>query len=80
MANIKNFHLNNSLPEPEYMRFNIKNIQQEVIDEYNLKSLVDKDEWIYMKIIKGMYGLKHGGIIAHKELIKHLALYGYHPV
>ena len=27
-----------------------------------------------------MYGLKQAGIIAHNELIKHLAPYGYAPV
>ena len=32
-----------------------------------------------MKIVKGMYGLKQAGIIAHISLIHHLAPFGYHP-
>ena len=30
--------------------------------------------------VKGMYGLKQAGIIAHKDLIHHLAPFGYHQV
>ena len=32
-----------------------------------------------MDIFKGINGLKQAGIIAHKSLIHHLALFGYDP-
>ena len=79
-ADIKDFYLNDDLPEPEYMKFLLSNIPQEIIDEYNLTEKVDDKGYVYIKIVKGMYGLKQAGIIAHKELIKHLVPHDYAPV
>ena len=80
IADVKNFYLNNDLPEPEYMKLHIHIIRQEIIDEYALHTLVDKNGWVYLEIVKGMYGLKQAGIIANMELTKHLEKFGYHPV
>ena len=55
------------------MRIPLKIIPQEIIDNYDLKGLVDDQGWIYMRIEKGMYGLKQAGIIANHELVKHMA-------
>ena len=79
-ADVKNFYLNNTLPEPEYMKMPLSIIPEEVIAQYQLHKFVDTNGWVYMKICKGMYGLKQAGIIANDELIKHLKPYGYHPV
>ena len=65
LADIKNFYLNNALPDPEYMKFHIATIPQEIIDEYNLLNIVKNQVFFYVKIVKGMYGLKQAGIIAH---------------
>ena len=35
---------------------------------------------LYIKILKGMYGLKKAGIIAFRILVKNLTPHGYHPV
>ena len=61
------------------MKSHIETIPQDIIDEYNLLSIVDNQGFVYVNIVKGMYGLKQAGIIAHKSLIHHLALFGYHP-
>ena len=58
----------------------LKIIPREIIDTYDLKALVGDQGWIYMRIDKGMYGLKQAGIIANQELVKHMAPVGYHPV
>ena len=79
LADINVFYLNNDLPDPEYMKFHIATIPQEIIDEYNLLNVVDNHGFVYLKIVKGMYGLKKAGIISHKALIHHLAPLGYHP-
>ena len=71
LADIKNFYLNNALPDPEYMKFHIATIPQEIIDEYNLLNIVDNQGYVYVKIVKGMYGIKQAKIIAHKSLIHH---------
>ena len=80
IADVKNFYLNNDLPDPEYMKLHLHIIPQEIIDEYSLHNLVDNDGWVYPKIIKGMYGLKQAGIIANMKLTKHLDKFGYYPV
>ena len=60
------------------MRLKITDIQDKVIEQYNLKSLVTQDGYVYSKITKGMYGLPQAGIIAQELLEKRLAEYGYH--
>ena len=80
ISDVKNFYLNNDLPEPEYMKLKIHIIPQEIIDEYALHKLVYENGWVYLEIVKGMYGLKQSGIIANMELTKHLENFGYHSV
>ena len=79
LADINVFYLNNDLPDPEYMKFHIATIPQEIIDEYNLLNIVENHDFVYVKIVKGMYGLKQAGIIEQKSLIQNLAPFGYHP-
>ena len=62
------------------MKMHISIIPQEVIDQYKLQTLADPTGWVYIKICKGMYGLKQAGIITNQELQEHLAPYGYLPV
>ena len=61
------------------MKFHISTIPQGIIDEYNLLDIVKNHGFVYVKIVKGMYGLKQAGIIARKSLVQHLAPFGYHP-
>ena len=56
----------------------LKIIPLEIIKEYNLFHFVHND-FIYIRIEKGMYGLPQAGEIAHDVLIQHLAPFGYHP-
>ena len=60
------------------MRIALKNIPQEVIDEYNLTSIA-YNGYVYTEIRKGMYGLKEAGIIAYKNLVQKLKPHGYYP-
>ena len=76
---IFNMYLNTPLDCFKYMRINITNIPQEIIDKYNLFELVS-DGWVYMDIWKKMYGLKQSGALAGKKLEKDLAPYGYKKV
>ena len=78
ITDIGNFYLNNLLPESECMKLLISIILNEIIQQYNLHDIVS-DRWVYLEILKGMYGLKQAGKIAHDELVKHLAPYGYKP-
>ena len=54
LGRYKKFYLNNALPDPEYMKFQISTIPQEIVDEYNLLNIVDNHGFVYVKIVKGM--------------------------
>ena len=66
VAEIKNFYLNNLLPDPEYMKIHISAIPKEIIDEYILLAIFDDKGFYYIEIVKGMYGIKQAGIITHQ--------------
>ena len=80
LAYINYCYLNNILPDPEFIRIPSKIFPQDIIDAYNLTELVNNQGWIYMRIKKGMYGLKQAGIISNQDLVKHMAPFVYHPV
>ena len=80
LADIKHFYLKNILPDQDLMRIPLKIIPQEINGAHNLATMVYNQELIYMRIKKGMYGLKQSRIIAHQELVKHMDPFEYHPV
>ena len=43
-------------------------IPQEIIDEYNLLSIVEEDGWCYAEIRKAVYGLKEASYLSNVEL------------
>ena len=61
------------------MKMKLEIIPQEIIDQYQLQDM-EKDGWVYMKIVKGMPGLKQAARVANERLVHHLAPYGYAPV
>ena len=42
VADVKNFYLNNDLPEPKNIKLHLHIIPQEIIDKYALNNLVEK--------------------------------------
>jgi hypothetical protein len=76
ILDVKNFYLNTPMKEPEFMRIHISLIPQEIIDEYNLMDYVYND-YVYIKISKGMYGLPQAGILANQLLETRLRPHGY---
>ena len=75
---VKNFYLGTPMKRPEYMRMPLKLIPDEIVQEYDLLSIVT-DGWVYIKIVKGMYGLPQAGILANEQLQRRLAVAGYYP-
>ena len=61
------------------MKMKLKIITQEIINQYQLQDL-EKDGCVYMKIVKGMPGLKQAARLANEILVYHLSPYGYAPV
>jgi hypothetical protein len=78
MMDIKNYYLGTPLPRFEYMKMLLSRFPQEIIQKYNLNTLT-VNGWVYIKIRKGMYGLKQAGLLANQLLQTRLAPFGYYP-
>ena len=75
-ADVKKNYLCTPIDRQELMRMPIGLIPQAIIDEYNLLPKV-QNGYIYMQIIKGMYGLPRAGMLANKLLKECLQEHGY---
>ena len=71
---ISNFYIHNDLKDYQYIRYAISEIPQEIIDEYNLKTIVHEDGYCYAEIRKALYGLRESGFVANVELKRILGL------
>ena len=76
---IANFYLGTPLDRPEYVRIRLDDVPQEFIDEYNLTHHV-RDDWVYFKIVRGVYGLPQSGILANQLLESRLNAAGYYQL
>ena len=74
-SDAKNFYLATPLDDPEYMRIQAALVPEEFIEKYNLKDKI-KDGYIYMRIIRGIYGLPQSGKLANDLLKKRLEVHG----
>ena len=63
----------------KYMKLPLVLIPDKIITQYNLLDLV-QDRYVYLKIQKGMTGLKQACSIASDRLTTHLAKSGYSPI
>ena len=72
-----NFYLMTPLSRLEYIRVSIRDIPEEIIQEYNLNSIVTDDGMIYIEAHRGMYGLPQAGLLANELLEKRLNKRGY---
>ena len=79
IIDIKNFFLQSTLPEPEYMKINSKYFPENIKNKYNINKIQNNDGFIYRKIQKGMYGLKQAARLAYEQLINNLKQHGYSP-
>ena len=78
-ADLKDFFLASPMKKPEFMKVHISKFPPDIIQKYNLELLQDEQGFIYIKIKKGMYGLKQAAILAYLQLVKFLQAYGYYP-
>jgi hypothetical protein len=78
MMDIKNYYLGTPLPRFEYMKMLLSRFTDEIIQKFNLNALA-VDGWVYIKIRKGMYGLKQAGLHANHLLQTRLSPFGYFP-
>ena len=78
-ADLKDFFLVSPMKTPEYMKVHISKFSPDIIAQYKLEQLQDSNGYIYIKIKKGMYGLKQAAILAYLQLVKFLKKYDYYP-
>ena len=76
--------LNSFLETPtsraEFMRINSKYSPPDIRDQYEIEGLIAADGYVYIKIIKGTYGIKQVAIISYNQLISHMDPHSYYPV
>ena len=75
---IKNFYLNTPMDRYEYLRLKLNELPDDVIEEYGLKYKATPDEFVFVEVRKGIYGLPQAGILAQKLLEERLRAHGYH--
>ena len=64
----------------DYMRIHSKYFPPDIRDRYEIEGLVEADGYVYIKIIKGVYGLTQAAIISYNQLISHMDPHGHYPV
>jgi len=79
-CDLKDFFLASPMKNPEYMRIHYKHCPQDIRDKYALEHKVAADGYVYVKIKKGMYGLKQAAILAYDHLKHNLGKFGYSPL
>lgn len=73
---IKNFYPGTPMEIYKYMKIKLDTIPTEIIKRYNLEALAHNN-FVYIEIRKGMYGLKQTGVLANKNLENLLNKDGY---
>ena len=76
---ISNFYTHNDLKDYQSMRFAMNEIPQEILDEYNLETIVHEDGYCYAEIRKALYSLREARFITNVKLKRILGLEGYVP-
>ena len=61
------------------MKIHRKYLPQDIINKYDLEKKFHND-YAYVRIKKGMYGLKQAAVLAYDNLVKILAPFGYRPI
>ena len=75
-TDISDFYLATPLKRFEYLKLSLRDIPQEIIDEYRLHDKAVNGH-VYVEVRKGMYGLPASGIQANELLEERLAPFGY---
>jgi hypothetical protein len=69
-------YLETPLDQFEYMKIPIVLLPDNIIEHYQLQDRI-LDDYVYMEIRKGMYGLPQASILANKLLKERLGHHGY---
>ena len=73
---ISDFYLATPLKRKEYLRLSLRDIPEEIIEEYSLRDIAVNGA-VYAQVNRGMYGLPQSGLLANELLAERLAKHGY---
>lgn len=76
---LKDHFLASPMDDPEYMRIPVRYIPDDIMQRYKLHEKVHNG-YVYVKIKKGMYGLKQAALLAFNFLVENLKPFGYEPI
>ena len=79
-CDLKDFFLETPMSRADYMRIHSKYFPPYIRDRCDIEGLILADGYVYIKIIKVMYGLNQASIIAYDKLILHMDPHGYYQV
>ena len=79
-ADLKDFFLATPIEGDEYMKVPYKHFPPDIQTCFKLDSKVTASGHMFIKIKKGMYGLKQAAILAYDQLKQHLGSHGYCPI
>jgi hypothetical protein len=75
---ISNFYLMTPMERYEYVRMNLDDFPEEIIEEYKLRDIARPDGTVIAECRKCVYSLPQSGILSNKYLEKRLNEYGYY--
>ena len=76
---LKDFFLATPMKDCEYMRIHSKYFFDDIRQEYDIDSKIAPDGYMYIRIQKGMYGIKQAAVLAYNQLVRNLEPHGYVP-
>ena len=79
-CDLKYFFLETPRSRADYMRIYLKNFPPDIRYQYKIDGIIAAYGYVYMKTIKGMYGLKQAATIAYNQIIYHMEPHIYYPV
>jgi hypothetical protein len=74
---IKTFYLTAALEYFEYMKIPLELFPEWTQEQYNIKELA-LEGWVYIEMIRAVWGLPQAGILANKRLHRKHAPFGYY--
>ena len=79
-CDLEDFFLETLISRAEYMRIHAQYFPSNIREPYNIDGLIAEDSYIYIKIIKVMYVLRHSLIIVYNKLNSNMDPHDYYPV
>jgi hypothetical protein len=74
---IKDYYLATKMDRPEYIRVKMKDIPNEIMEEFQLHMFV-QDGQVLFQVDNCMYGYPQSGLLSQRRLFSHLENNGYH--